>query len=286
MRATSATTSNGRPEDGSRSEHDFLCRCVETAIKAGARTINIPDTRRLCGARGIRRTDRHAVQPRAEHRQGDRLGALPQRSGPGRRQFAGRRRRRRAPGRMHHQRAGRAGRQCGDGRDRHGAAHAPRPHAVQHRHRQPSASPRPRAWSPPSPALPVQPNKAIVGANAFAHEVRHPPGRHAEACRHLRDHDAGIRRPQPLDAGHGQAFRPPRLQDEAEGAGLRARRQCAGRRLPPLQGAGRQEEGRLRRGHRRPRRRQLRAQQRTHPLRLAAGDRRLQGAAEGRSRAR
>ncbi len=32
------------PEDGSRSEHDFLCRCVETAIKSGAGTINIPDT--------------------------------------------------------------------------------------------------------------------------------------------------------------------------------------------------------------------------------------------------
>jgi len=31
-------------EDGSRTEHDFLCRCVETAIKAGARTINVPDT--------------------------------------------------------------------------------------------------------------------------------------------------------------------------------------------------------------------------------------------------
>ncbi len=31
-------------EDGSRTEHDFLCRCVEAAIKAGARTINIPDT--------------------------------------------------------------------------------------------------------------------------------------------------------------------------------------------------------------------------------------------------
>ncbi len=31
-------------EDGSRSEHDFLCRCVETAIDAGATTINIPDT--------------------------------------------------------------------------------------------------------------------------------------------------------------------------------------------------------------------------------------------------
>jgi 2-isopropylmalate synthase len=32
------------PEDGSRSEHDFLCRCVETAIKCGAGTVNIPDT--------------------------------------------------------------------------------------------------------------------------------------------------------------------------------------------------------------------------------------------------
>ncbi|HYD98955.1 MAG TPA: 2-isopropylmalate synthase, partial [Alphaproteobacteria bacterium] len=31
-------------EDGSRTEHDFLCRCIEAAIKAGATTINIPDT--------------------------------------------------------------------------------------------------------------------------------------------------------------------------------------------------------------------------------------------------
>ncbi len=31
-------------EDGSRTEHDFLCRCVEAAIEAGAGTINIPDT--------------------------------------------------------------------------------------------------------------------------------------------------------------------------------------------------------------------------------------------------
>ncbi len=32
------------PEDATRTEHDFLCRCVEAAIKAGAGTINIPDT--------------------------------------------------------------------------------------------------------------------------------------------------------------------------------------------------------------------------------------------------
>ena len=31
-------------EDASRSDHDFLCRCVESAIDAGATTINIPDT--------------------------------------------------------------------------------------------------------------------------------------------------------------------------------------------------------------------------------------------------
>ncbi len=32
------------PEDASRTEHDFLCRTVEAAIRAGATTINIPDT--------------------------------------------------------------------------------------------------------------------------------------------------------------------------------------------------------------------------------------------------
>jgi len=32
------------PEDATRTERDFLCRTVETAIKCGATTINIPDT--------------------------------------------------------------------------------------------------------------------------------------------------------------------------------------------------------------------------------------------------
>ncbi|MBI1239740.1 MAG: 2-isopropylmalate synthase [Alphaproteobacteria bacterium] len=32
------------PEDATRTEWDFLCRCVEAAIKTGASTINIPDT--------------------------------------------------------------------------------------------------------------------------------------------------------------------------------------------------------------------------------------------------
>jgi 2-isopropylmalate synthase len=32
------------PEDATRTEHDFLCQTIETAIKAGANVINIPDT--------------------------------------------------------------------------------------------------------------------------------------------------------------------------------------------------------------------------------------------------
>ncbi|MEZ5751497.1 MAG: 2-isopropylmalate synthase [Paracoccaceae bacterium] len=32
------------PMDATRTEHDYLCRVVETAIKAGATTINVPDT--------------------------------------------------------------------------------------------------------------------------------------------------------------------------------------------------------------------------------------------------
>jgi 2-isopropylmalate synthase len=32
------------PEDGTRTEHDFLCRCVEAAINSGATCINLPDT--------------------------------------------------------------------------------------------------------------------------------------------------------------------------------------------------------------------------------------------------
>jgi 2-isopropylmalate synthase len=32
------------PMDATRTEHDYLCRVVEIAIRAGASTINIPDT--------------------------------------------------------------------------------------------------------------------------------------------------------------------------------------------------------------------------------------------------
>ena len=70
---------------------DFLCRCVETAIKAGATTINIPDTVGYTTPEEYRRPDPDAARARAERRQGDLLHALPQRPRHGGRQFAGRR---------------------------------------------------------------------------------------------------------------------------------------------------------------------------------------------------
>src|SRR6266849_9052015 len=41
---SSDVCSSDLSEDGTRTERDFLCRCVEAAINAGATTINIPDT--------------------------------------------------------------------------------------------------------------------------------------------------------------------------------------------------------------------------------------------------
>ena len=64
-------------EDGTRTEFDFLCRCVEAAIKAGATTINIPDTV------GYTVPDEYFVAVQtgaragAEFRPGALLGALP-----------------------------------------------------------------------------------------------------------------------------------------------------------------------------------------------------------------
>jgi hypothetical protein len=122
-------------EDATRTEEDFLCRCVELAIRSGATTINIPDTVGYTTPQeyvDLIRMLRERVPG------GDTvtlLHPLPQRSGPRRGQFIGRRDRGRAPGRMHDQRYGRAGWQCCARGNRDGAQGAPRCNAVPHRHR-------------------------------------------------------------------------------------------------------------------------------------------------------
>ena len=111
---------------------------------------------------------------------------------------------------------------------------------------------------------------------------RHPSGRRAEERRDLRDHDAGERRLEQVQSGDGQAFRPRRVPRQAAGAWLRRdRRQPAERRVPPIQGSRRPQEGRLRRGHRRAGRRRGDARPRPHPLRLARRACRFEGAPDG-----
>ena len=130
-------------------------------------------------------------------------------------------------------------------------------------------------------SFPVQYNKAIVGPQRVRARERHPPGRHAQAHADLRDHDAGVgRRVQDL-AGDGQALGPRRLPRQAEGARLRAGRERARGRLQSLQGAGRPQEARLRRGHRGAGGRGDRHRAGPRQGGGAAGDRRHHGAAVG-----
>ena len=121
-------------EDGTRTEHDFLCRCVEAAIKAGATTINIPDTvgytvpeEYFALIKMVRDRVPNSDQARL-------LGALPRRPRHGGGQFVSRRARWRAADRMHHQRHRRTCRQCLAGRSRDGDARAQRRDAVLDRH--------------------------------------------------------------------------------------------------------------------------------------------------------
>ena len=56
------------PMDATRTEHDYLCRVVEIAIKAGATTINIPDTVGYTAPRESAALIRHAAGARAGRR--------------------------------------------------------------------------------------------------------------------------------------------------------------------------------------------------------------------------
>ncbi len=205
-------------QDATRTERDVLRRCVEAAIRAGASTINIPDTVGYTYpseyARDLPRPDRE----RAGRRRGDLLRPLPQRPGPGGGQQPRRRAGRRAAGGVRHQRHRRAGRQRRAGRDRHGPARCaatacPSPPRIDTQH-----ITRASRYVSAITGFPVQFNKAIVGKNAFAHEAGiHQDGmlKNAETYEIMQPEDVGPGRLQP---GDGQALRPPRLPREAEGA--------------------------------------------------------------------
>ena len=116
-------------------------------------------------------SDPHHPPAGEGHRKRHYLGPLPQRSRTGGGQHPGRGRSRRAPGGVHHQRHRRACRKCVAGRDCHGAARSRRRATAS----RPASTRRKFTCQPvtlsKSIGFEVQPNKAIVGRNAFAHEA-------------------------------------------------------------------------------------------------------------------
>ena len=236
-------------EDGTRTELDFLCRCVEAAINAGATTINIPDTvgyatpeeyRRLFET--VRQRVPNSDKARFSVHCHDDLGMAVANS------LAG-------------VQGGARQIECtinGIGERAGNAALEEVVMAMKTRNDvlpywtgiEATMLTRASKLVAAATSFPVQYNKAIVGPQRFRARERHPPGRHAQERADLRDHDAGVGRRETDLAGHGQAFRPPCLRAQARRTRLSVGRQSARRRLRALQGAGRQEEADLRRGHR------------------------------------
>ncbi len=159
-------------EDATRSDWDYLVQVFERRARGGRAHAERAGHRRLHDAGRVRRADPLPARARPGSDRVGVLAALPQRPRPRRREHPGGGPGRRAPGRVHGQRHRRARRQHRDGRGGDGDQDAPRRlrrprHAHPHRRR----STRRAACSRRSSASPVQPNKAIVGDNAFAHEA-------------------------------------------------------------------------------------------------------------------
>jgi hypothetical protein len=154
---------------------------------------------------------------------------------------------RRAPGGVHHQRPGRARRQRRAGGDRHGGAHAPGRVPLQTDLDTTQIVTCSRLVSGIT-GFPVQPNKAIVGANAFAHESGiHQDGvlKSRETYEIMRAEDVGWTANRMVLGKHSgrNAFKT-RLKE----LGIEfASEEALNAAFRPLQGSGRQEARDLRR---------------------------------------
>ncbi len=249
--AVAAVTQAGRytdniqfsAEDATRSDFDFLCRVVESVIKAGATTVNLPDTV------GYSTPDEifeffSAILSRVPNADKAIFSAhCHDDLGSGRRQHAGRAPRRRAPGRVHDQRHRRARRERVARRDRDGDTGACRSPALRDRRRQRTDLPR-------QPAPDEADRRGRPGQQGHRRtqrlcaRSRHSPGRHAEGSPDLRDH-APRRRRRPVDhLGARETFRPARGPASRAAVGDRALAPRAGSALSPHGGAGGSAEDR------------------------------------------
>ena len=210
------------PEDGSRTDPDFLCRCVETAIKAGATCINLPDTvgyalpEEFGGLIAMLRervpnSDKAIFSAHCHNDLGLAVANSLAAVEAGARQV-----------------------ECtinGLGERAGNAALEEIVMALRTRNdRMPyvtgiktEAITKISRLVSTVTGFTVQPNKAIVGANAFAHEAGiHQDGmlKHAGTYEIMTPESVGLNR---STAGHGQALGTPRFPDQApRGAGLHA----------------------------------------------------------------
>ena len=143
-----------------------------------------PGHRGLRGSRALRQLHRDAARAHPELRQGGLVGALPQRPRHGGGQFAGRRQdRRRAPGRVHHQRPRRACRQLLARRGGDGGAHAARLLRPRARHRHHADRAGVAAWSARPPASSCSRTRRWSAPTP----LRTPPASTRTACSKARD---------------------------------------------------------------------------------------------------
>ncbi len=181
-------------EDGSRSDPDFLCRCVEAAIKRRRDHDQHPGHRRLRHARGhgahLRRSARRACR-------GSRRWSSPPTTTttsawrsptPSPRSAA-------APGRCETTING-IGERAGNASLEEVAMalpHPPRRAALPHRHRDPE-HPADQPAARHHHRLRRAAEQGDRRPQRLRPRVGHPPGRRAQGRVHLRDHDAGERR--------------------------------------------------------------------------------------------
>ena len=78
------------PEDGSRSDVEFMAEVIQIALDEGATTINVPDTVGYTMPQRVRGDVRGALPARPGAARRGRLGALPRRPRAGGGQLAGR----------------------------------------------------------------------------------------------------------------------------------------------------------------------------------------------------
>ena len=234
------------PEDGYRSDPEFMCEVCQIAVDNGATTLNIPDTVGFAVPEDYGKLIKYVIDN--VQRRLRRLDALPRRPRPGGRELAGRRRQRRAAGRVRDQRPGRARRQRRARRGRDGDQDAPR--LLRGRRRRTCKSDELARTSRLVSRLTgyhVQFNKAVVGRNAFAHEA----GIHQHGVLADRETyemiDASTGRPGSRADRAGQALGPARVRRHAREDGHPRAGRRAQRRVRALQGARRQE-GRDHRG--------------------------------------